>query len=243
MVSDRAADRSPGGANAPRCPARQRCSTIRRAPQASICRDRPARSQPGWPVARGRGGQGTDERLGEAAAIAAQALEKAKVAADIKFNRNTALLSQEDIQIATQLKGLYPDVATAPSSVETQGISVNNAFKGLSASIETTLSNDLTDRLQGGRRCLRRHGKPHHPRDRADDHQDHDRRASLQSAFSGGFSLSGFGFNPIAGATGSAHGNVFASGEAKGVFKSAGVIRATKANGLFRPPLWPFAPI
>jgi hypothetical protein len=56
--------------------------------------------------------------LGEAAAPAAQALEKAKVAADIKFNRNTALLSQEDVQIATQLKGLYPDVATALSSVE-----------------------------------------------------------------------------------------------------------------------------
>jgi hypothetical protein len=51
--------------------------------------------------------------LGEAA-TAAQALEKAKVAVvDIKFNRNTALLSQEDVPIATQLKGLYPDVATA----------------------------------------------------------------------------------------------------------------------------------
>jgi hypothetical protein len=51
--------------------------------------------------------------LGEAA-TAAQAQEKAKVAVvDIKFNRNTALLSQEDVQIATQLKGLYPDVATA----------------------------------------------------------------------------------------------------------------------------------
>jgi hypothetical protein len=35
---------------------------------------------------------------------------------------------------------------------------------------------------------------------------------SLQSAFSGGINLSGFGFNPIAGITGSAQGNVFAGG-------------------------------
>jgi hypothetical protein len=75
--------------------------------------------------------------LGDAAATAAQALEKAKVAADIKFNRNTALLSQEDVQIATQFKGLYPDVATALSSVDAEGIRVNNAFKGMSSSIET----------------------------------------------------------------------------------------------------------
>ena len=35
---------------------------------------------------------------------------------------------------------------------------------------------------------------------------------SLQSMFSGGINLSGLGFNPIAGITGSAHGNVFAGG-------------------------------
>jgi phage-related minor tail protein len=35
---------------------------------------------------------------------------------------------------------------------------------------------------------------------------------AFQSAFSGGLNLSGLGFNPIAGATGSAHGNVFAGG-------------------------------
>ena len=35
---------------------------------------------------------------------------------------------------------------------------------------------------------------------------------SFQSLFSGGLNLSGFGFNPIAGATGSAHGNAFVGG-------------------------------
>src|SRR5215831_16936022 len=156
--------------------------------------------------------------LGEAAAIAAQALEKAKVAADLKFNRNTALLSQEDVQIATELKGLYPDVATALSSVEAQGIRVNNAFKGMSGSIESTLTNDLTDIAYGAKSAG----------DAFTDMANQIIRAieqmiikimiveplmrSLQSAFSGGINLSGLGFNPIAGAARSAHGNVFAGG-------------------------------
>jgi hypothetical protein len=79
----------------------------------------------------GRGGQGADERA--AVATAAQALEKAKVAADIKFNRNTGLLSQEDVQIATELEGFYPDVAAALSGVEAKGIRVNNASKACRA--------------------------------------------------------------------------------------------------------------
>jgi ABC-type uncharacterized transport system substrate-binding protein len=70
------------------------------------------------------------DRLSERAGVAAQALQKAKVAAGIKFDRDTALLSSEDVQIAQQLKGLYPDVATALGSVEAQGIRVNNAMKG-----------------------------------------------------------------------------------------------------------------
>jgi len=156
--------------------------------------------------------------LGEAAAIAAQALEKAKVAADIKFNRNTALLSQEDVQIATELKGLYPDVATALSSVEAQGIRVNNALKSVSSSIENAATNDLADFTTGAKTA----GQA------ATDMANQIVRAieqviikltiveplmkSFQSLLSGGLNLSGLGFNPIAGATGSAHGNVFAGG-------------------------------
>jgi hypothetical protein len=156
--------------------------------------------------------------LGEAAAIAAQALEKAKVAADIKFGRNTALLSQQDVQIATELKGLYPDVATALSSVEAQGIRVNNALKSVSSSIENAATNDLADFTTGAKTA----GQA------ATDMATQIVRAieqviikltiveplmkSFQSLFSGGLNLSGLGFNPIAGATGSAHGNVFAGG-------------------------------
>lgn len=67
--------------------------------------------------------------LGDAAAVAAQMLEKAKIAADIKFNRSTALLSSEDVQIATALKSLYPDVATALGSVEAAAIRANGKLK------------------------------------------------------------------------------------------------------------------
>jgi hypothetical protein len=89
--------------------------------------------------------------LGDAAAVAAQALAKPKVATEIKFGGNTALLSQDDVQIAQQLKGIYPDVATALGSVEAQGLKVNNALKGLSSSVESALTNDLTDLASGAK--------------------------------------------------------------------------------------------
>jgi hypothetical protein len=44
-----------------------------------------------------------------AAATAARALKKVKVAADIKFNRNTARLLQEDVQIATLARLMSSD--------------------------------------------------------------------------------------------------------------------------------------
>jgi len=89
------------------------------------------------------------EKLADRAAAAAGALEKAKVAADIKFNRNTALLSQEDVQIATALKGLYPDVATALGSVEAQAMRTNNAFREMGQAIENNLTTGLTDIVSG----------------------------------------------------------------------------------------------
>jgi hypothetical protein len=88
-------------------------------------------------------------RLGDKAAVAAQALEKAKIAADIKFNRDTAFLSQQDVQIATALKGLYPDVATALGSVEAQGMRANSAFRSMSSALEGELTNGLTDIVSG----------------------------------------------------------------------------------------------
>jgi hypothetical protein len=83
------------------------------------------------------------------AGAAALALEKARVASEIRFGANTALLSQEDVQIATRLKGLYPDVATALGSVEAQAMRANNAFKQTGSAIESNLTTGLADIVDG----------------------------------------------------------------------------------------------
>jgi hypothetical protein len=76
---------------------------------------------------------------------ATAAAEKAKIGESIRFNRNTALLSPEDVQIATQLKGLYPDVATALNSVEASAMRVNDTMRTASGTIQGNLVTGLTD--------------------------------------------------------------------------------------------------
>lgn len=73
----------------------------------------------------------TIDELSEAYGRAAVEMEKAKVAAQIKFDKSTAFLSQEDVAIAQQLRGIYPDVATALNSVEAAGIRAANGMKQL----------------------------------------------------------------------------------------------------------------
>ncbi|XUM25113.1 phage tail tape measure protein (plasmid) [Bradyrhizobium oligotrophicum S58] len=70
--------------------------------------------------------------LGDAAAKAAEALEKAKVAADIKFNRATAWLTPQDVQIASALKGIYSDLPTALASAEAAQMRFNNGLREIS---------------------------------------------------------------------------------------------------------------
>ena len=89
------------------------------------------------------------QELANRAGAAAEALAKAKVANDIKFGMATALLSPEDVQIATQLKHIYPDVATALSSVEASGIRTKTALSGLSSTLSGQLTTGLTDILDG----------------------------------------------------------------------------------------------
>jgi hypothetical protein len=67
--------------------------------------------------------------MADEAADAALKLAKAKIASDIKFGSNTALLSQSDVAIATHLKGIYPDVATALNSVEAVALRVSGSLK------------------------------------------------------------------------------------------------------------------
>jgi hypothetical protein len=86
-----------------------------------------------------------------AAQDAAIGLEKVRVAYDIKRGRDTAFLSQDDVNIANQLKNLYPDVATAINSVEANSIRANTAFRSMSSMIENNLTTGTTDAISGAK--------------------------------------------------------------------------------------------
>jgi hypothetical protein len=70
---------------------------------------------------------------------------------NIKFGRQTALLSPDDVQIAQQLRGIYPDVATALGSVEAQALRSNQAMSGLASSISGSLTSGFTDAITGAK--------------------------------------------------------------------------------------------
>ncbi|MDB5616172.1 hypothetical protein [Tardiphaga sp.] len=80
---------------------------------------------------------------------AASAIEKAHIASSIKFGSQTALLSPEDASIASQLKGIYPDVATALGSVEAAAMRSNEALKGIASTMSSTMTTGLTNILDG----------------------------------------------------------------------------------------------
>lgn len=84
--------------------------------------------------------------LGDKAAAAADALARAKVASGIKFDRDTSLLSSEDVQIAQQLKSIYGnDVPAALGSSEAAAIRFNDAMKGVGSAMENNLVTGLAD--------------------------------------------------------------------------------------------------
>jgi len=92
------------------------------------------------------------QRINEVASAyskAAEAIQKARVASAIKFDRQTSLLSPEDVQIASQLRGLYPDVATALNSVEANAMRTNEALRGMSGVVSSQLTTGLADILDG----------------------------------------------------------------------------------------------
>ncbi|MGM4955696.1 phage tail tape measure protein [Bradyrhizobium barranii] len=87
--------------------------------------------------------------LAERAGAAAQALARAKVDADIKFNRDTAFLSPGDVAIAQQLRGSYGSVAEALNSAQASQIRFNSTLRDLSSGIENGLVSGLTDITTG----------------------------------------------------------------------------------------------
>lgn len=70
--------------------------------------------------------------LAERAGQAAEALARARVDADIKFGRDTALLTPGDLQIAQQLRGAYGSVAEALNSSQAAQLRFNQTFRQLS---------------------------------------------------------------------------------------------------------------
>lgn len=78
-----------------------------------------------------------------------QAAALASVNDNISFGRQTSLLSPEDVSIAQQLRGIYPDVATALNSVEASALRTNQALSGLSSSLSNELTSGLTDVATG----------------------------------------------------------------------------------------------
>lgn len=81
---------------------------------------------------------------------AANALAKARVNNEIKFGQQTALLSQDDVQIASQLRDLYGnDVPAALASTEAAALRANNAMRDISGQISNGLTTALTDVAMG----------------------------------------------------------------------------------------------
>ena len=84
------------------------------------------------------GGKITDEqakafaRLKVEASDAALALAKANIHNQIKFDKETAFLSSEDVQIAQKLAGIYPDVAEALGSMEAAAMRANLVMRQFS---------------------------------------------------------------------------------------------------------------
>jgi hypothetical protein len=86
----------------------------------------------------------------DAIAASAAALEKAKVASQIKFAAGTAFLSQDDVQIAQQLRGIYgTDIPAALASSEAAAIRFNNASRDVANTISTSLTTSLADVVDG----------------------------------------------------------------------------------------------
>ena len=89
------------------------------------------------------------DEVTEAYGKATEAIEKATVAQSIRRGGQTAMLDPQDVQIAEQLRGLYPDVATALNSVEASAMRTNEAMRSIGSTMSSSLTTGLTDILDG----------------------------------------------------------------------------------------------
>jgi hypothetical protein len=89
-------------------------------------------------------------RLPPAIDASTQSYEKLKVASQISFDRQTALLSPQDVQIAQQLKGIYGnDIPAALNSSEAAQIRFNTALKDVGTQAGTFASGFALDLSHG----------------------------------------------------------------------------------------------
>ncbi|MGL9618298.1 hypothetical protein QRQ56_09875 [Bradyrhizobium sp. U531] len=89
------------------------------------------------------------EEVASAYAKATEAIEKATVAQSIRRGGQTALLDPQDVQIAEQLRGLYPNVSEALKSVEASALRTNEAMRSVGSTMSSSLTTGLADILDG----------------------------------------------------------------------------------------------
>ncbi|WP_256807144.1 hypothetical protein [Bradyrhizobium sp. Bra64] len=89
------------------------------------------------------------QEVTEAYGKATEAIERATVAQSIRRGRQTSLLDPQDVQVAEQLKGLYPDVAIALNSVEASAMRTNEAMRSVGSTMSSSLTTVLADILDG----------------------------------------------------------------------------------------------
>ena len=90
------------------------------------------------------------EEVASAYEKAAASVEKLRVGKEIACNRNTAFLSSEDVQIAQSLRALYgDDIPTALNSTEAAAMRANNAFRSISQSIESNMTEGFMSIVNG----------------------------------------------------------------------------------------------
>lgn len=107
-----------------------------------------AAQQAGIPV-QGETAKKIDE-IARAAGAAGEALAKARVASEIKFGAGTAFLTQEDVQIAQQLRGIYgDDIPAAMASSQAAALRLVDANREIASTLSSGLTTSLADAIDG----------------------------------------------------------------------------------------------
>lgn len=90
------------------------------------------------------------EEISRAAGAAGEALAKARVSSEIKFGAGTSFLTQEDVTIAQQLRGIYGnDIPAAMGSSEAAALRLVDANRQISSTISNGLTTSIVDAIDG----------------------------------------------------------------------------------------------